>query len=498
MDRGLIAASVIKDGIQNITDPPMDETQFFFLPSVFMVGMMIASPIFASCTRTVSYFRLLSIGLSVWALATAGCAIAWNYSSMMVFRTLVGVGEASFCSVAAPCIDGVAPPGRKSTWLAIFFMMTPVGTAFGYVYGGVMWAVFKSWRACFLIEGILMIPFVVFCAIAKPVKLGQQSVEEAPEGTAEEEDGLSRSNRSNSTGMLQDMATQDQAGQANREETMALMEEEGPKESVMASMWGDTKCLLTNPVFMLGAIGYIFFSMTMGVVINAGPTAGKALFPDFQHHTGLPVDVAFGLLTIITGVVGTCSGGLLLDRLGSSMQMAFIVCAVAGFIGYFLLVITFQMPTEIPFMLVLLIAELSTFATVGPITSGYMWSVPAERRPMACAMITILIHAFGDVPSPPIAGFGADTLRKKMHYNRRDSWRTIITLSMLGVGMSSLLWGVCAIVAGKARDYGKVVEEDRTDSDEGEVNAQSTHRGGNLTHRRLHSGGAEEPLLSQS
>ena len=39
----------------------------------------------------------------------------------------VGLGEASFCSLASPFIDDAAPAGQKTRWLALFFMCIPVG-----------------------------------------------------------------------------------------------------------------------------------------------------------------------------------------------------------------------------------------------------------------------------------------------------------------------------------------------------------------------------------
>ncbi|KAH9548547.1 hypothetical protein CY35_11G092600 [Sphagnum magellanicum] len=55
---------------------------------------------------------------------------------------LVGVGEASFISLAAPFIINVAPPAQSSAWLALFYMCIPVGIALVYVFGGLVgpWA----------------------------------------------------------------------------------------------------------------------------------------------------------------------------------------------------------------------------------------------------------------------------------------------------------------------------------------------------------------------
>jgi len=110
----------------------------------------------------------------------------------------VGLGEASFCSLASPFIDDAAPPGQKTRWLALFFMCIPVGVgapaqasrplgpaiyaltpwraspplhaASGFILGKVMGDPL-GWRAPFATISLAMVPFVVFCALAEPISL---------------------------------------------------------------------------------------------------------------------------------------------------------------------------------------------------------------------------------------------------------------------------------------------------------------------------------------
>ncbi|KAK1405034.1 hypothetical protein POM88_004639 [Heracleum sosnowskyi] len=65
------------------------------ISSAFMVGLLLASPIFASLAHMVNPFRLIGVGLTVWAVAVVGCGISFNFWSIAVCRMLVGVGEAS-------------------------------------------------------------------------------------------------------------------------------------------------------------------------------------------------------------------------------------------------------------------------------------------------------------------------------------------------------------------------------------------------------------------
>lgn len=78
------------------------------LPAAFMVGLLITSPIFAEASKYNNAFRLISLGLSIWTLAVAGCGLAWSFWSLVVCRMFVGVGEASFVALASPFIGAFA------------------------------------------------------------------------------------------------------------------------------------------------------------------------------------------------------------------------------------------------------------------------------------------------------------------------------------------------------------------------------------------------------
>lgn len=77
------------------------------LPAAFMVGLLVSSPIFAESAKYSKSFRLIGIGLSVWATAVAGCAVSVDFWSLLCCRMVVGVGEASFVALAAPFIGAI-------------------------------------------------------------------------------------------------------------------------------------------------------------------------------------------------------------------------------------------------------------------------------------------------------------------------------------------------------------------------------------------------------
>ncbi|KAB2036900.1 hypothetical protein ES319_D03G034600v1 [Gossypium barbadense] len=190
LDRGTIASNgvngkkrtcddkgICKSGSGIQGDFDLTNFQDGLLSSAFMVGLLVSSPVFASLAKSHNPFRLIGVGLSVFTLATAGCGAAPSFWFIAICRMLVGVGEASFISLAAPFIDNNAPISQKTAWLAVFYMCIPTGIAFGYVYGGLV-GEHLNWRYAFWGEALLMFPFAVFGFVVKPLQLkGFSSVE---------------------------------------------------------------------------------------------------------------------------------------------------------------------------------------------------------------------------------------------------------------------------------------------------------------------------------
>lgn len=148
----------------------LDELAGGFLYSAFMVGLLVGSPLMAEASKYFNPFRVIAVGLTCWVVATTGCAAAPTYGFLLFCRCVVGLGEASFCSLAAPFVDDAAPPGQKTRWLACFFLFIPVGVAFGFVLGKVVGDAL-GWRAPFLVVSWAMIPFIFVCALSKPMRL---------------------------------------------------------------------------------------------------------------------------------------------------------------------------------------------------------------------------------------------------------------------------------------------------------------------------------------
>src|SRR4051794_26179516 len=78
----------------------------------------------------------MSIGIAIWSLATALGSFAFNFASLFVARSAVGVGEAAYGTVSPALLADFFPVEKRGRVFAVFSAAIPIGPAAGYMLGG--------------------------------------------------------------------------------------------------------------------------------------------------------------------------------------------------------------------------------------------------------------------------------------------------------------------------------------------------------------------------
>ena len=104
---------------------------------------------------------ILSAGVFVWSLLTAGSGLAQSFWQIFALRLGVGVGEASCAPAASSLIGDLFPASWRAKALSIFMLGLPVGVALSFAVSGTI-AKQYGWRMAFFVAGI---PGIL-CAIA--------------------------------------------------------------------------------------------------------------------------------------------------------------------------------------------------------------------------------------------------------------------------------------------------------------------------------------------
>lgn len=112
IDRGALSAVVplleSSDGL-NLTS-----IEAGAIGSVFMLGYMLSSPLFAYSAQFMHPLYLMAIGLIIWAAAVLSISLVDDFWILALSRSFTGIGEASFVSLAPPYILETAPSTHKS------------------------------------------------------------------------------------------------------------------------------------------------------------------------------------------------------------------------------------------------------------------------------------------------------------------------------------------------------------------------------------------------
>ncbi|KAH7663123.1 Organic anion transporter polypeptide protein [Dioscorea alata] len=436
IDRGAIASNGVNgssgtckesgictpgSGIQG--DFKLNNFQDGVLSSAFMVGLLVASPIFAALSKSHNPFRLIGVGLSVWTVAAAGCGFSMEFWSITICRMFVGVGEASFISLAAPFIDDNAPIAQKTAWLAAFYMCIPTGIAVGYVYGGVVGSNLH-WRYAFWGEALLMLPFAILGFIMKPLKLKGFASSQSKKVDCEE--------------IVVPKAQDISDEQISNHPTLTIKGDSAGRTSTRSSFlkrtlvqlerfWKDMKVLLLDQVYVTNVLGYIAYNFVIGAYSYWGPKAGYAIY----HMSN--ADLLFGGITIVCGIFGTLAGGLILDKIQSTISNAFKLLSVSTFFGACFCLIAFWLKSLYGFIALFSIGELLIFATQAPVNYICLHCVKPSLRPLSMAMSTVSIHIFGDVPSSPLVGVLEDYL---------NDWRKSALILTSVFFLAAVIWGI--------------------------------------------------------
>nr|TKS12989.1 putative sphingolipid transporter spinster-like 2 [Populus alba] len=360
------------------------------LSSAFMVGLLVACPIFASLAKSVNPFRLIGVGLSVWTIAVVGCGFSFNFWTITVCRMLVGVGEASFISLAAPFIDDNAPVAKKTLWLGIFYMCIPTGYALGYVYGGLIGGHF-NWRFAFYGEAILMLPFAVLGFVMKPLQL---------KGFAPAESKKALTSIETAALEVQDAGVSVVKGSMKSSKSSCAFIDLKQFSRFMIDM----QVLLLEKVYVVNVLGYIAYNFVIGAYSYWGPKAG------YNIYNMSNADMVFGGVTIVCGIVGTIAGGYVLDYINSTISNAFKLLSAVTFVG-----------------------AIFCFSAFG---------FKNILRPISMAMSTVAIHIFGDVPSSPLVGVLQDHI---------DNWRKTALILTSILFPAAVIWFIGIFLHGVDR-----------------------------------------------
>jgi predicted MFS family arabinose efflux permease len=161
------------------------------------------------------------------------------------------------------------------------------------------------------------------------------------------------------------------------------------------------KAIFANRVWLACTGSYVAYTFAMGALSHWGPTL---LQRRFDVSTGT-AGTAFGAIAVVTGILGTFSGGTLTGKLQSRWPdaglwlSALTLLAAAPATAWALHAGSLPLAYGLFFASMLLL-----FVNTSPVNALTVSSLPASVRATGVAMNVFLIHFLGDAISPELAG----------------------------------------------------------------------------------------------
>ncbi|WP_231390277.1 MFS transporter [Nocardia sp. CNY236] len=94
--------------------------------------------------------RTFLLGLTVFVVGSALCAIAWDVGSLVMFRVIQAVGGALLTPASLGLVLAASPPQKRAMAVRLWVAFAGIGAALGPVLGGVL--VEFGWRWVFLVN----------------------------------------------------------------------------------------------------------------------------------------------------------------------------------------------------------------------------------------------------------------------------------------------------------------------------------------------------------
>ena len=156
VDRGAIgiAAPLMKSELElSATEFGLVASAFFWVyaPVQLVVGWLV---------DRFSVYRLMAGGVVVWAVATLLMGFAGGFTSLLVLRIMLGIGETIAFPGGSKIITRHVPPERRGIANAAMALGIALGPAVGTLAGGLILASF-GWRAIFVVFGVLTLVWLL-------------------------------------------------------------------------------------------------------------------------------------------------------------------------------------------------------------------------------------------------------------------------------------------------------------------------------------------------
>lgn len=123
------------------------------LISSSFVGQIVGALLFGWLAERIGRLQCAKLTIALYSLMSLLCAAAWNLPSLLLFRTIQGIGLGGEVPVAAAYINEISRAKGRGRFFLLYELIFPIGLVGASLLG--FWLVpLFGWRTMFLIGGL--------------------------------------------------------------------------------------------------------------------------------------------------------------------------------------------------------------------------------------------------------------------------------------------------------------------------------------------------------
>ena len=322
-------------------------TKTGLLGDAFFVTYMISAPILGLLADRISRWLIVGSAVILWSLASGGSGLAATFAILFATRICVGIGEGGYGPAAPTILSDLFPIEIRGRVMAIFYAAIPVGSALGYVIGGLIGA-HLGWRWAFYLVAPPGLLLGLLCFWQRDPRVAANN-----------------------------------------------LVQKSQRHSI-----GDYVRLFRTRSYLINCV-----AQTLMTFVTGGLGFWVPAYLRYRNQSPSVGTTIFGLITVVAGLASTLLGGVVADKLRSRFPGSYFwVSGVGMLIACPFFIATLYIPFPAAWV-AMFFAIFFLFLNTGPSNTALAnVSLPAVRA-TAFAVNIFVVHALGDVQAFWLLGY---------------------------------------------------------------------------------------------
>lgn len=333
---------------------------------------------------------VLCVAVLFWSVVTSLAGLAQNLVALVLIRSLVGVGEAAYGTIAPPMLTDFFPANERNVVFGVYYLAIPVGGALGYGIGAVLGAAY-GWRIAFIAIGFPGLVVAMSILRLTDPKRGINDINE----------------RQSSMNLLDDHkhTAGDDMDNSSQHSTLLL----GTIKTEMKVNYCEVKEILCNRHYTFALAGITANNFALGGLAEWFST----FLLRYDGASLATAGLVAGAATVVGGLLGTVLGAKVSDYYKFRVKSSyFLVPACFTIPGAICLLFSINLTGANNFVassVLLIIGEVFLWTSIAPVSALSISVIPPRLRARSCGIQIFTQHILGDIISPPIIGAISDS-----------------------------------------------------------------------------------------